>query len=150
MAAIRSKHTKPELAVRSLLRQMGFRYRLHGKNLPGKPDLVITEKRMAIFVHGCFWHMHRCRFGRVIPVTNAKFWSVKRLGNVQRDRKNLRALKSAGWRVLTLWECWTKNPEVLLRRVESFLRGNPRGSPRPGSRASAHRTHSVSASFLLR
>jgi DNA mismatch endonuclease (patch repair protein) len=128
MAAIRSKHTKPELAVRALVRQLGYRYSLHRKNLPGKPDIVISRGRKAILVHGCFWHMHTCRYGKVVPATNAEFWRGKRLGNVQRDRKKLRELRGAGWQVLTVWECWTKKPEVLLKRITAFLevsRGRP-------------------------
>jgi DNA mismatch endonuclease, patch repair protein len=125
MAAIRSKHTKPELAVRALLRQLGYRYDLHRKTLPGKPDIVIPRQRKAILVHGCFWHMHRCRYGKVVPATNAKFWQEKRLGNARRDRQKLRELRRAGWQVLTVWECWTKKPDALLKRIADFLQVAP-------------------------
>jgi len=121
MAAIRGKHTKPELAVRALVRQLGYRYSLHRKALPGKPDVVISGERKAILVHGCFWHMHRCRYGKVVPATNPEFWRDKRLGNVRRDRQKLRELRGAGWQVLTVWECWTKKPDVLAKRIAEFL-----------------------------
>jgi len=125
MAAIRGKHTKPELAVRAVLRQLGLRYGLHQETLPGKPDIVIPRGRKAIFVHGCFWHMHRCRYGRVVPTTNAAFWKRKRLGNVKRDRKKLRELRKAGWQVLTIWECWTRDPDNLIEKVSVFLGARP-------------------------
>lgn len=122
MSRIRGKDTRPEMIVRSLVHQMGFRFRLHRKDLPGKPDLVLPRHERVIFVHGCFWHMHRCRYGRVTPKTNAEFWQAKREGNVARDRRNRRKLKAAGWQVLTIWECWTKDPEgSVIHRLEDFL-----------------------------
>ncbi len=121
MAAIRSKHTKPEVAVRALLRGLGVRYSLHRKTLPGKPDIVIPKARKAILVHGCFWHMHRCRYGRVVPATNAAFWRKKRLGNVKRDREAIGRLRKAGWDVLVLWECWTRTPEKVIGRLANFV-----------------------------
>jgi len=122
MSRIRGKDTKPELIVRSLVHQMGYRFRLHRKDLPGKPDLVLPGHRKIIFVHGCFWHMHRCRYGRVTPKTNADFWQAKREGNVERDRRNRKSLKADGWEVLTVWECWIRHPEErLIPRLEAFL-----------------------------
>lgn len=121
MSAIKNKHTKPELLVRRLLRSMGYRYRLHVDELPGKPDIVLRNQRLAIFVHGCFWHSHRCRYGRVIPSTNMEFWRKKRMGNVERDRFNLRALRRKGWRVITVWECWTKKNKELVKRLAALL-----------------------------
>ncbi len=122
MSRIRSKDTKPEMIVRSLVHQMGFRFRLHGKGLPGKPDLVLPGHRKVVFVHGCFWHMHRCRYGKVVPKTNAAFWSEKRRGNVLRDRRNRRALVADGWSVLVVWECWTKDIDRrLLPGLRAFL-----------------------------
>jgi DNA mismatch endonuclease, patch repair protein len=121
MAAIRSKDTKPEMLVRRIVRRLGFRYRLHIKDLPGKPDLVFTGMRKVIFVHGCFWHIHRCRYGRVTPKTNAAFWKKKRMGNASRDRRNLIGLRQAGWRTLVLWECWVKKPDVILSKLSRFL-----------------------------
>lgn len=122
MSRIRGKDTKPELIVRSLVHQMGFRFRLHRKDLPGKPDLVLPKYQKVIFVHGCFWHLHRCRYGKVTPKTNSEFWQNKRQGNVDRDRRQRLKLKKSGWSVLTVWECWTKDIEArLIPRLELFL-----------------------------
>jgi DNA mismatch endonuclease, patch repair protein len=121
MSRIRSRDTKPEKIVRSIVHRLGFRYRLHKSDLPGKPDLVLVRHRKIIDVHGCFFHMHKCRYGSVVPATNAKFWRTKRLSNVERDRRNLRALRREGWKVLTVWECETRKPESLLRKVQRFL-----------------------------
>jgi DNA mismatch endonuclease (patch repair protein) len=121
MAAIRSKDTKPELIVRSLLHRMGHRFRLHRADLPGKPDVVFVRKKKVIFIHGCYWHMHRCRYGRVVPATNTSFWQTKRLSNVKRDQKNRRLLAKAGWDALTIWECWTKDEAGIRQRVGAFL-----------------------------
>ena len=122
MSRIRSRDTKPEMIVRSLVHQMGYRFRLHVKGLPGTPDLVLASHRKVIFVHGCFWHMHRCRYGRVTPATNTEFWQNKRGGNVTRDQRNRRLLKAAGWSVLVIWECWTRDIEgQLLPRLQRFL-----------------------------
>jgi len=121
MSRIRGKDTKPELFVRSLVHQMGFRYRLHHKGLPGKPDLVFPRLKKIIFVHGCYWHMHTCRYGRVKPATNVEFWQTKRTGNRERDRRNIRALRKLGWQVLVVWECQTRNPARLIPRLQAFL-----------------------------
>ena len=117
MAAIRSRNTKPEMIVRRMLCEIGLRYRLHRTNLPGKPDIVMPGRKVAIFVHGCFFHMHKCRYGRVVPATNAQFWQTKRSSNALRDKRNSRQLRKLGWVVLTLWECETKNPEKLRRKL---------------------------------
>ena len=102
---------------------MGYRYRLHDKKLPGKPDLVFKRFKKVIFVHGCFWHKHNCRFGRVKPKTNADFWEKKRNGNRERDRKNIRKLKSIGWEVLVIWECQIHPSKMdsLAARIKNFL-----------------------------
>jgi DNA mismatch endonuclease (patch repair protein) len=121
MSAIRGKNTKPEIAVRRLTHGLGYRYVLHGRKLPGKPDLVFPSRRKVIFVHGCFWHMHSCKWGRVAPATNADFWNEKRTGNVRRDERNTQALLDYGWKVLIVWECETRDPEMLKRRVLKFL-----------------------------
>jgi len=121
MAAIRSKNTKPEIAVRRVLCEMGLRYRLHRTDLPGKPDIVMPGRKMAIFVHGCFFHMHKCRYGRVVPETNAEFWQTKRSGNAARDKRNVRQLRKLGWNVITVWECQTKQPHVLKQNLTSLL-----------------------------
>jgi DNA mismatch endonuclease, patch repair protein len=122
MSAIKSKHTKPERLVRLLLRKMGYHYRLHAANLPGKPDIVLPKRKLAIFVHGCFWHCHCCRYGRVVPATNAVFWQNKRLGNIRRDKRNLRALRKSGWKTVIVWECYTRNPDTLVERFSAKLR----------------------------
>jgi DNA mismatch endonuclease (patch repair protein) len=105
MSRIRSKNTKPEKVLRSWLYSQGLRFRIHRKDLPGKPDIVFTKYKTVIFVHGCFWHYHQdCREGR-IPGTNSKFWEEKLVKNIQRDGKHQLALKELGWRVLVVWEC---------------------------------------------
>lgn len=121
MAAIRGKNTKPEMRVRSLLHSLGYRFRLHRKGLPGKPDIVLTKYRTAVFVHGCFWHCHHCRYGRVVPATRAEFWAQKRRSNVERDERMQRELEALGWRVLTIWECETRTIEALETRLKADL-----------------------------
>lgn len=122
MAAIRSKNTKPEMIVRKIAHSLGFRYRLHRRDLPGKPDLVFPRSKKIIFVHGCFWHMHSCQYGNVIPKTNTAFWRRKRTSNVERDRRNKLDLKKLGWQILVIWECQTKNVTSLQTRIHDFLR----------------------------
>lgn len=112
MSRIRNRNTKPEMIVRSIVHKMGYRYRLHRKDLPGKPDLVFPSRHKIIFVHGCFFHMHNCPYGQVVPKTNAEFWEKKRTANVERDRKNENILKSAGWDVFIIWECMTKKSQI--------------------------------------
>jgi DNA mismatch endonuclease (patch repair protein) len=122
MSQIRSGNTKPEVLVRSVIHRLGYRFRLHVKDLPGKPDIVLPSRRKIIFVHGCFWHRHACRYGRVTPKTNAEFWESKRSGNVRRDRQVRRQLERDGWDVTVVWECWTKQiDEMLLPRLIAFL-----------------------------
>lgn len=121
MSCIKGKNTKPEMKVRSLVHSMGYRFRLHKKELPGRPDMVLTRHKKIIFVHGCFWHVHNCKYGKVIPKTNAKFWHEKRTGNKKRDERNIRALKKLGWEVLVVWECWLRKPEQLADKLEDFL-----------------------------
>ena len=125
MAAIRSTNTKPEMRVRSALHAMGFRFRLHRKDLPGRPDIVLPKFRTAIFVHGCFWHCHRCKYGSVVPATRADFWAAKRAGNVTRDRANRAALRKLGWRVLVLWECEVRTAGAAREHLERFRIGDP-------------------------
>jgi DNA mismatch endonuclease (patch repair protein) len=123
MSRIRNRNTKPEIIVRSIVHKMGFRYRLHRKDLAGKPDLVFLSRRKIIFVHGCFFHMHYCSYGKVTPKTNAEFWQNKRLGNIERDKKNIEILTKDGWDVLVIWECMTKprNINNLPVILENFL-----------------------------
>ena len=123
MAAIRSRDTKPEMIVRRLVHGMGYRYRLHRKDLPGKPDLVFGPRRKVIFVHGCFWHQHEaehCLDGRK-PKSNTGYWNGKLARNVARDKKNRQLLEEAGWRVLVIWECETRDIAALRRRISAFL-----------------------------
>ena len=122
MSQIRSKDTSPEITVRSIVHRIGFRYALHRSDLPGHPDLVMVRHKKIIFVHGCFWHMHRCRYGRVKPATHKKFWQDKRRGNVKRDKRNLKKLRLAGWKVLVVWECQIKKPEKLINKISKFLK----------------------------
>jgi len=121
MSRIRSKDTTPELFVRRLVHSLGYRYRLHGRKLPGRPDLVFASRAKVIFVHGCYWHMHDCPYGRVKPKTNASFWEKKRQSNVERDRRNVRALRREGWRVLIVWECAIRKPNRIAAAVKRFL-----------------------------
>ncbi len=121
MSRIRSRNTRPEMIVRSIVHRMGYRYSLHKKDLPGKPDIVLVRHRKIIDVHGCFFHMHDCRYGRVVPATNAKFWRTKRLSNVKRDRRNLSVLRREGWCVLIVWECETRDVAKLERTIRRFL-----------------------------
>lgn len=122
MSRIKSRDTKPELIVRSVVHRMGFRFRLHRRELPGKPDIALPAHRKIIFVHGCFWHSHRCRYGRVTPATNSEFWRAKRGDTIQRDRRNIRRLRADGWTILVVWECWTKQIDaVLVPKLTAFL-----------------------------
>jgi DNA mismatch endonuclease (patch repair protein) len=121
MSRVRGRDTQPEMRVRRLLHAAGLRYRLHGKGLPGRPDLVFAGLRAVVFVHGCFWHMHKCRWGKPVPATNKDFWAQKRLGNALRDRKNRAALKADGWRVFEIWECETRDAARLERRVGRLI-----------------------------
>jgi DNA mismatch endonuclease (patch repair protein) len=121
MSRIRGTDTKPELRVRRILSDLGFRYRLHGKKLPGKPDLVFAGAKAVVFVHGCFWHMHRCKYGKPVPATNQTFWAEKRRSNVERDKRNRAALKADGWRVFEIWECATRSKETLARKMVPLI-----------------------------
>jgi DNA mismatch endonuclease (patch repair protein) len=121
MSQIKGKKTKPEMLVRSLVHRMGYRYRLHRRDLPGKPDLVFPRRKKVIFVHGCFWHMHSCKYGKVKPSTNPAFWERKRHGNKERDKKNVLELKKQGWDVLVIWECRIKKKKPLEEKIVEFL-----------------------------
>jgi len=121
MSRIRSRDTAPEKVVRSIVHGMGYRYRLHKSDLPGKPDLVLVRHGKIINVHGCFFHMHECKYGKVTPTTNTDFWATKRLSNVMRDKRNMRLLRRAGWRIMTIWECEARDVTALTRRIRRFL-----------------------------
>jgi DNA mismatch endonuclease (patch repair protein) len=122
MARIGSANTKPEIAVRSILHRLGYRFRLStGKQLPGHPDIVLPKHGIAIFVHGCFWHRHKhCRFAYT-PKSRVEFWTAKFAMNVRRDRLALGELHRLGWKVMVIWECDTKSPHNLRRRLERSL-----------------------------
>lgn len=121
MSRIRGKNTRPEMFVRNMLHKAGYRYRLHVVGLPGKPDLVFPGRKKVIFIHGCFWHMHEgCTQAR-IPKTRVEFWTTKLHSNKERDKRNVEELRSAGWQVLTIWECELSNPE-LLENLHQFLK----------------------------
>lgn len=125
MRAIRSKNTKPEMAVRRLAHRLGYRFRLHRKDLPGKPDMVFSSRRAAIFIHGCFWHQHpcpTCKYAR-LPESNAEYWRPKLSRNQSRDAEHEAALRAQGWRVLVIWECQIKDETALEQRLLAFLGG---------------------------
>lgn len=127
MRAIRSKDTKPELAVRSLVHGLGYRFRLHRPDLPGRPDLAFPVRRKVIFVHGCFWHSHGCKSG-LIPKSNRDFWLPKLKRNKARDSKNVEALAELGWKALVIWQCELRDSGSLSVKVKRFLgrMGGPR------------------------
>ncbi len=121
MAAVRGRDTAPELRVRRCLHAMGYRFRLHRRDLPGTPDIVLPRHRTCIFVHGCFWHRHPGCRKATTPKRNAEFWNEKFARNVARDEANGRDLMSAGWNVVILWECETEDPERLAEALRSRL-----------------------------
>ncbi len=122
MSRIRGKDTKPELAVRRMLHAMGYRFRLHRKDLPGRPDIVFPGRRKVIFVHGCFWHQHYgCRHA-IIPTTREEYWRPKLAMNVQRDRESTQWLELIGWQLTTVWECQLKaDPHRIANDLKAFL-----------------------------
>lgn len=123
MAMVRSADTRPEMRVRRLVHGMGYRYRLHRKDLPGKPDLVFPGRRAVIFVHGCFWHRHDdCPLARM-PKSRREFWEPKLEGNKRRDEREIAALRAAGWRVMVIWECEIRDAVAVAARVRDFLDG---------------------------
>lgn len=120
MQAVKSKNTKPELAVRKALFALGYRFRLHRRDLPGSPDIVFPGKRKVVFVHGCFWHGHNCRRGAA-PNSREEFWNDKLKRNRARDKRNREELAQMGWRVFTVWECEIKDLPKLLSCLQTFL-----------------------------
>jgi DNA mismatch endonuclease (patch repair protein) len=123
MARIKGKHTRPEMAVRRLVHGLGYRYRLHGQGLPGRPDIVLKRRMAAIFVHGCFWHQHpesNCRIARM-PKSRLDFWGPKLASNRARDARDLEALERLGWRVLIIWECELRDMQSVADRIRAFL-----------------------------
>jgi len=121
MSRIKSRDTSTELTVRSVLHDMGYRFRLHRKDLPGKPDIVLPKYRTVIFVHGCFWHRHtECKYAYT-PKSNVEFWEKKFKANVERDQNNNRILQELGWRIIVIWECQTQNLEPLKYLLKTSL-----------------------------
>jgi DNA mismatch endonuclease (patch repair protein) len=123
MRRIRSKGMHPEMEVRRLVHRLGYRYRLHVKSLPGKPDLVFKSRRKIILVHGCFWHQHRDKSCKIVrrPKSNLGYWRQKLHGNVARDAQHAKRLRKDGWDLLTLWECQTQNAANLAQQIATFL-----------------------------
>lgn len=120
MSRIRGKNTKPEIIVRSMLHKMGYRFRIHRKDLPGKPDIVLPKYNTVIFVHGCFWHRHKgCKYAYT-PKTRVKFWEDKFAGTVKRDKQHLVQLKQNGWKVFIIWECETKDMDRLKKIINKI------------------------------
>lgn len=123
MARIRNRDTKPEMVVRRLLHRMGYRYRLHRNDLPGRPDIVFGKRRKVIFIHGCFWHRHNdpeCRLAR-LPKSRLDFWEPKLKGNAERDSQRQKTLNQLGWDILIVWECELRQSEQLQNKLQEFL-----------------------------
>jgi DNA mismatch endonuclease (patch repair protein) len=120
MASVHSKGTGPELVLRHALHRLGYRYRVNVRSLPGSPDIVFPSRKKVIFVHGCFWHGHGCRWGRP-PKSRRIFWMEKRRRNRLRDRRNLAVLRRLGLRAIEIWQCELRSPEIALRRAVRFL-----------------------------
>lgn len=129
MSGIKGKNTQPEILVRRLLFASGYRFRLHRRDLPGTPDIVMPGRKIAIFVHGCFWHLHRgCRFAKM-PTTRSDFWTAKLESNAQRDQRSINKLQEMGWRVLCVWECATRNTDTatgLQEEMKRWIEGSDR------------------------
>lgn len=122
MSKIHAKDTKPEKIVRSLLHRRGFRFQLHNKNLPGKPDICLPKYHTVIFVHGCFWHRHKGCKRATTPASNIRYWSKKFHRNVERDKHNVRLLRKSGWQVLIVWECQLRMLDKLMGRLQQAIR----------------------------
>ena len=120
MSSVGSKDTGPELAVRKLLHSLGYRFRLHKRGLPGSPDIVFQKRKKAIFIHGCFWHGHNCKYGR-LPKSKTEYWEPKIKKNQERDKNNLKRLKELEWEALVVWQCELKEIDTTKMRLVSFL-----------------------------
>ncbi|MBN8967535.1 MAG: DNA mismatch endonuclease Vsr [Rhizobiales bacterium] len=132
MRLIRSYDTKPEIVVRKLVYELGYRFRLHRRDIPGHPDLAFIGRKKVIFVHGCFWHRHHCNAGKRLPKTRRHYWNPKFARTVERDKNNRERLKAQGWSALVIWECELKERHLVRRKIATFLK------PRRSSKASAH------------
>jgi DNA mismatch endonuclease, patch repair protein len=120
MSRVKGRDTTPELLVRRMLHELGYRYRLHRKDLPGKPDIVFGPRKKIVFIHGCFWHGHRCPKGR-LPKSNGAFWRDKIVTNRKRDARNVTALNGLGWKILVVWQCELKDALAVRDRIVDFL-----------------------------
>ena len=120
MRAVRTANTGPEIAVRSILHALGYRFRLNRKGLPGRPDIVLPEHKKVIFVHGCFWHGHRCDKGR-LPKSRLDYWGPKIVANKRRDRRNIAAVRRLGWQATTVWQCELKDTRRVLRKLTAYM-----------------------------
>ena len=121
MSRIRKTDTNPELLVRRIVYRLGYRFRLYRKDLPGCPDIVLPKHKKIIFVHGCWWHRHNCKFGRRSPKSRLKYWLPKLAANKTRDKENRRKLQTLGWKILIIWECQTKKIQTLTKKLKAFL-----------------------------
>jgi len=130
MRRVKGRNTTPEMTVRRALTRLGARYRLHRKDLPGNPDIVMPGRRLALFVHGCFWHGHDCARGSRVPKQNREYWVAKVGRNVARDARSVEALAALGWRVETIWECDLKDAAVLEARLRALLASSSHGQPK--------------------
>lgn len=133
MSSVKQRDTTPELKVRFILRSLGHGYRLCRKDLPGRPDIVIGKFRLAIFIHGCFWHGHSCKHGSIKAKTNTEFWDTKIDNNIKRDLRKCTELATLGWRSATVWECETKRDIVLKEKIENILRDYEQSSAEASS-----------------
>lgn len=147
MRAVKHKDTAPEMVVRRLTHSLGYRYRLHRPDLPGKPDLVFGPRQKLIFVHGCFWHGHTCNRGRRVPKHNAGYWLNKIQRNKERDASSLAELRARGWDILVVWECETKQ-ETLKQRIDTFLRSEQQESASHPPATSTTAQSGIAESFL--
>jgi len=123
MRCVKSKDTTPELVVRKISHSLGYRHRLYRKDLPGKPDLVFPSRKKIIFVHGCFWHGHKCKRGDRLPKSNRDYWVKKIKSNMDRDKLHIEELNNQGWSVLIVWECEVKNLHTLTQKIAEFING---------------------------
>ena len=137
MKSVGSRDTGPELTVRSLLHRLGYRYRLHRRDLPGRPDIVFPVRRKAIFIHGCFWHGHDCDKGK-LPKSRADYWTVKIKTNQDRDARAIARLEEAGWQTLSIWQCELKRLDAVARVLRKYL-GPPSTGAQIASRAAVRR-----------
>lgn len=120
MRSVGTRNTGPEVAVRKLLSSLGYRYRLHRRDLPGTPDIVFAGRRKVVFVHGCFWHGHRCRYGK-LPKSKIEYWRPKIENNRKRDAKNMKSLRDEGWKAAVVWQCELRNERNAQKKLKAFL-----------------------------